>query len=324
MQLGNTTIHTPADNPVQYDPAWRSVLAASWADFPSERWDLDYLEYKKDPWVQAQYNYLRAVRDGKRLTKEQKALKLASTWYQGNRATDVKFKLEPLLLTPASFEIITMDIGGGSVDQDVFRAYERLYFNARMDNGEMHKSCHLRTFFAMPDGNVNEDTPNEMMWRVVASSLGYGAVVSMWLWSGAHGLRNLSQDFLILETWRAAQALLIRRMASQQISNFDLTQILKVYVEHERMRKETASSDTLGTQSIGALAGVLAMTAPVILNAAKEVDKLPELTAAVQARIAAQRNINMTGVIDAGVDRGKDGLDQMIDAEFKDRKQLTE
>ena len=48
MQIGNTTIVTPRDNPLQYDPDWRNSIATALVDFPDYRWEPLYSGYRDD------------------------------------------------------------------------------------------------------------------------------------------------------------------------------------------------------------------------------------------------------------------------------------
>lgn len=317
MQFGHTVITTPVDNPVQYDPAWRSAVAAAMLDFPDARIEADYVHFKKDPWIQRQVQYLRTVRANRPLSKDQKLLRIASTWYQGNRPSDVKFKLEPLLLTPISFAIISLDIGGGEIDEDVFRAYERLFFNVRRDDGTMHPSCQLRTYFSLPDGHLGEGTPDEIVWRVIAANQGYDALVSMWLWSDAHGLGEHDSGYLLQELWRVAQARMFLDVYGKRISHFDLNMLMGRVTDHERMRRETGSQGTEGTETMKTLLHMLNLTKPHMISSAKTVDEGMKLSAAIEAKLLTDKRVSGTDVTDAGVEVGAAKLDKLIAGNFK-------
>ena len=321
MIYGNTEIVTPDDNPVQFAPDWRNLFAIASLDYPRERVAPEYAHYRDDPWVRAQIQYLKAVRGGRQLTREQKAMRLASIWYQGNRPSDVKFKLEPLLLTPATFDTISLDIGGGDVDPEVFRAYERVYFNVRTDAGQMHRSCQLRSYFATPDGPPGPTTPSEVVWRAVGAHLGYDALASMWLWSDAHGLSGQGPEVILQDLWRVAQSTIFVDIYCRRMNHEDLGGMMSRLTEHERMRADTSRKDGQGTETLKAMLQMLALTKPDIISAAKEVDEEQALTASIQARIASQLNITQGAILDRGLEAGEDGLNKLIAGNFKPQKQ---
>lgn len=321
MQFGNATIITPADNPVQYDPDWRSTFAAAMIDYPAARLDHEYLVYKKDEYIRKHAEYIRASREGRVLSKEQKHYRLASTWFQGNRPSDAKFKIEPLLLTPVGFDIISLDIGGGVVDPEVFKVYERLYFNVRLDGGKMHPSCQLRTFFATPDGPPGPLTPVETVWKAVGANLGYDALASMWLWSDAHGITNKGPEYLLQELWRVAQATVMSDIYSRRVDHLNLSMLMGRITDHERMRRELAGASTEGTDTLKVMLGILAMTKPDLISAAKDTDEEVVLTQAIRSRLAAQKQIDTQGLADRGSELGAEAVNELIGGHFKKEKE---
>lgn len=316
MLYGNTSIITPRDNPVQYDAAWRAAFAAAVLDYPDARIEAEFLPYKRDPWIQRQVEYLRSVRGNRPLTKDQKALRIASTWFQGNRPSDVKFKLEPLLLTAVGFDIISLDIGGGEVDDDVFKAYERLFFNVRKDDGTMHPSCQLRTYFSLPDGQLGPGTPDEVIWRVVAANSGYDALVSMWLWNDAHGLLQTDPGYMLRETWRAAQAQMHHDIIGRRVGHMHMTMLMDKITAHERMRHECGGSVDQETEMLKVALNLLSLTQPHMVSSAKTVDEAAQITAAVQNKLLAESAVAKTAVADAGVAIGKDAFNEKLQAQL--------
>lgn len=317
MQFGNATIITPLDNPVQYDPDWRNSFAVAALDYPDAKIDSEFQCYRKDEHIQRHIAYLKAARNDRTLTPDQKLYRLASTWYQGTRSADTKFKIEPLLLTPVSFDIISLDIGGGVVDPEVFKVYERLYFNVRLDDGKMHPSCQLRTYFATPDGPPGPTTPVETVWRAVGANLGYDALASMWLWSDAHGLGNKGPEYLLQELWRVAQATVMGDIYSRRVDHLNLSMLMGRITDHERMRRETAATGGEATDTLKVMLGMLAMTKPELIAAAKDTDEEVVLTASIRNRIAAQRNISTQSLEDRGALAGAEGLTKLIGDNFK-------
>jgi hypothetical protein len=325
MQIGNTIITTPEDHPTQFDPAWRSAVAAALADNPTAVIPADYMQYKRDEWIKEHKAYLIATRTpNKVLSKDQKALRLASRFYQGNRSSDVRFKLEPLLLTAVPINIIALDIGGGQVDPLVFEAYERLYFNIRLDNGNLHPSFYIREYFAMPQGQPNPETTDEVLWRVIAAHMGYEVLVSTWLWTKAHGLSKLSPNVLMQSLWTAAQATQFLELFGKRVSHFNLAALQKSWTDQERMLREAGTAGVEQNGQSQLLLKFLNLCAPEILQVAHDVDADSVRTSAIQSRLLAQRNVTGQAVVDHGADIGIDGLTKLIEGQFRSSKQMEQ
>lgn len=325
MQFGDSTITTPYDNPVQYDPDWRNSFALALLDYPNERLPQEYEHYKRDPWIRKQITYIKAARSGRRLSNDDNNLRLASLWFQGSRPSDVKSRIEPLLLTPISFDVISLDIGGGNVPVEAFKAYEKLYFNIRLDNGGQNESCQLRQYFALPSGVKLSKASDTELWRMVGALMGYDTLVSMWLWSGAHGLTNQSRDYMMDEMWRVAQSNLFLDIFAGRVNTESLSKLLGAFTNQTRMVRETNSTTSVGLETSKTLLAFLQMTAPEIINSAKTVDASKDVvTKQIRDRLAAQKNVSMQDVVDRGVDIGEDALNQKMREQFSNFATDTE
>ena len=321
MQIENVIITTPIDNPVQYAPDWRSRIAAVFAERPRIRLPYEYAEYHDDPAIVSHADYLRESVGGRMLSKAHKRHRLASTWFQGNRTMDTRFRLEPLLLTPIGFDVISLDVGGGTVDPEVFRLYERLFFNVRTASGMMHPSCHLRTYFATPDGPPGPTSPTEVIWRSVGANLGYDALASMWLWSDAHGLSNRDPGYLLQEMWRVSQAMALGDIYSHRVNHMDLSMLMGRITDHERMRHETNSGTGEGAETTKVLMGILALAKPELILAAKTVDKQTILDQSIRDRVLSQRNVHKQDVTDLGVEAGHEAVMAMLEQRVQEQTQ---
>lgn len=319
MEIGNITIVTPMDNPCQYDPSWRNDIAMALVDFPNEKLDPEYVIYKNDPWIKRQVTYLKAVKSGKALTKDQHNLRLANIWYQGSRLSDTRYRLEPLLLTATNFNVISLDIGGGNIPVDAFKAYERLYFNIRLDDGSLNKSCQLRQYFALPTGELDKDTPPEQLWKMVGALMGYDTLVNIWLWTDAHGKVKDSQDFMLDEMWRVAQSSLFMNIFANKVGNESMAKLLASFTAQTKMLRDEKESGQSGLDTTRTLMAILYKSSPEIISAAKDVDALPTMTEAIRARIAAQRAIGSQQIEDAGKEVGEDALNAKLAEHFKSK-----
>lgn len=322
MEYGSERIVTPYDNPVQFDPDWRNAVATAAVDYPHAKVDPLYYDYVNDPWVKKQIEYLKLVRSGRALSRRHNALRIASTWYQGSNVADVKMRIEPLLLTAADYGVISDDIGGGNVDQDVFETYEKLYFNVRDKKGALSKSCQLRQYFALPEGNITRDTPLEKLWKMVGALMGYDTLVTMWLWGDASGLTARSSEYMLNEMWRVAQSRLFMHIFSDRVGHESLAKLLSAFTSQAKMLHDSASGTGQMFDTARTLMALLSNTRPTVIGAAAVVDSVPDLTAAIRAKLSTQKHIEATEVEDLGDEEGKKMLDAAIARHFKDEKEL--
>ena len=322
MEYGSESIVTPIDNPVQFEPDWRNAIAVAAVDYPKARIDPLYQEYLHDPWIKKQIEYLKLVRSGRALTKRQNALRIASTWYQGSSVADVKMRIEPLLLTAATYGTIASDIGGGNVSTEVFETYEKLYFNVRDNQGGLSKSCQLRQYFALPEGEVTRDTTVEKLWRMVGALMGYDTLVTMWLWGDASGLTARSSEYMLNEMWRVAQSRLFMHIFSDRVGHESLAKLLSAFTSQAKMLHDAASGTGQAFDTARTLMALLSNTRPTVIGAAAVVDSVPDLTAAIRAKLSAQKTISNQEIEDLGDEEGKRMLDAAISKHFDNEQQM--
>jgi len=322
VDYGSESIVTPIDNPVQFDPDWRNAIATAAVDYPRAKVDPMYREYLQDPWVKGQIDYLQHVRAGRALSKRHNVFRLASTWYQGSSVADVKMRIEPLLLTPVDYSVISEDIGGGNVQDDVFEAYEKLYFNIRDPKGRLSRSCQLRQYFALPEGQFGNNTPPERLWKMVGALMGYDTLVTMWLWGDASGLTARSGEYMLNEMWRVAQSRLFMHIFSDRVGHESLAKLLSAFTGQAKMLHDSMSGTGQVFDTAKTLMALLANTRPTIIGAAAVVDSVPAVTAAIRAKLAAQKTISDTEIVDNGIEAGAAELDAAIARHFKDEKEL--
>ena len=304
MRINDTVIVTPMDNPGQFDPDWRNSIALALAD-SNDRIDPAYAKYRNDIWIRRQMAYFRATKRGTVLTKDQIQLRLAYLWFQGNNLSDVRFRLEPLLLTAVPYDTIALDILGDCENIDAIQAYEKLYFNIRDDKGRLSRSCQLKQYFSLPSGQFDRDTPPEQLWKMVASLMGYDTLVAIWLWKDAHGIQNNSQEYLLDEMWRLAQSRLFMSMFADRVGHESMAKLLSAVSAQQKMLKESKQQVDNGVETMRAMQEMLGLVSPKVIDAtAKEVDEKMRRELAVQARMDTER------VVDAVVldEVGKNGV----------------
>jgi len=301
MRLNDTIIVTPIDNPGQYDPDWRNSIALGLMESPDERIDPVYSKYTNDPWVRRQMAYFRAMSSKRPLTRDQMRLRLASLWFQGNNVSDVRFRLEPLLLTAVSYRVIALDILGDCEDLDAIEAYEKLYFNIRDDEGRLSKSCQLRQYFALPSGRFSQDTPPEQMWKMIGSLMGYDTLVSVWMWKDAHGIVNNSQEYLLDEMWRLAQSRLFMSMFADRVGHESMAKLLSAISGQQKMiqdgKNAGASTDE---EMVRAMQGILGLMSPRLVGSiGADVDRM-KIEEASNARLRAESAVDAVELGEVG------------------------
>ena len=306
MRIGDRAIVvTPIDNPCQYDPDWRSAVASAMVDNPGARIDPDYSRYRRDPWIRAQTAYLSSRRSGSQPSRDPIQTRLANLWAQGSSLSDARFRLEPLLLTAVDYEVIALDLTGDGANRSAVETYEKLFFNIRDGEGRLSRSCQLRQYFAMPSGEIDENTPPEAMWKMIGALMGYDTLVNMWLWKDAHGLVNRSQEYVLDEMWRVAQSRLFMSMFANRVGHESMAKLLASISAQQKMLHEDKDSGQMGDELTMTLMRVLRMLAPgVVGRAASEVDAQHRIMDAVNARMEAERAVSS---IDIGT-TGKNGV----------------
>lgn len=313
MQVGNLTIVLPIDDPCAYEPSWRHSLGQVLSEHRPKIPSL-YKNFTNDKYVTKYIAYLRAEKAGKELTDDQQMIRLARSWYDNPSPAAVRFRLEPLLLTGATMETIMLDISGGMVPKEVFVYYEKLFFNIRDEEGRLSKSCQLRSSFAMPNGDELEDSTPQEAWKAIAALMGYDVLMHVWMWRDAHGLSTRGPEFLLDETWRAAQSRLFMSVFQNKVGHKSLSDILAAYTSQVKLIRDGKGLSDDGSDTTKALMAVLYQTSPHMISVAQDVDAMNAETAAIQSRIESQLAIEKHQI----EDKGKQASDAVIDVQIAD------
>lgn len=319
MQIGNLTIVLPIDDPCAFEPSWRNSLARALIDLRPKLASIDpvYKDYVQDKYVQKYIKYLKAESAGKPLTTEQSYMRIALMWYENPSPSGVRFRLEPLLLTGATMDTIMLDLSGGTVPVEVFTFYEKLFFNIRDEEGRLSKSCQLRQAFAMPNGEDLREADSTEIWRAIAALMGYDVLMHVWMWKDAHGLTTKGLEFLLDETWRAAQSRLFVSVFADRVGHKSLGDILATYTSQFKMLREQRMTSEDSNDTTKALMAVLYHTSPHMIAVAHDVDALAEETAAIQSRITSQLAIEKQHVNDNGAEVSEAVINNQIDNAIK-------
>ena len=306
MRIGDTVVITPIDNPGQFDPDWRNGIARSLYEDGSARIDPVYARYRNDPWIKRQLAYLRAIDRRSVLSRQMSDLRLADLWFRGNNVSDVRFRLEPLLLTAVDYNTIALDILGDAEGVGAIVAYERMYFNIRDDKGRLSRSCQLRQYFALPSGEFDKDTPPEQMWKMIGSLMGYDTLVSIWLWKDAHGIRNNSQEYLLDEMWRLAQSRLFMSMFADRVGHESMAKLLGAISSQQKLIADGKNSGMVESEMVSAVQGMLSLASPKVINAvALGVDEARMVEEATASRLRAESAVDSVELKLDGVADGR-------------------
>lgn len=317
-QTNNVVVWTPYDALYpQFDSSWRHGVSKAMVDHPN--WICTLPEISNDPWIIGLRDYIHQCRfmgPNGVLDKRLRPYQYVMAWHSSGNLSQLRFRLEALLLTGAPFEVISMDLSGGDIPPAIFQLYEKIFFNVRTKDGRLHESSFIRMNAALPNGMVlDQNTPEDALWKYIAIRFGYTGLVWFWGMPDPHGKRD-NDTFILDELWRAAQALLMDSVLRGTINNFDLNHNLGQYIDYQRMRHEIGQTSGKENQAEMILLQVLQKFAPKMLAASTELDKQHERTAAIRSRLAAQENVAQQVIPDFGKDVGLAGIDSFIKKHF--------
>lgn len=291
----------------------------------------EYRQYALDEWIVKQVAFSNNETYGTVIVPEDRPLRLARKWFLDEGRGALKTRLEPLLLTEATMETITLDIAGTIDVMPAIVAYERLYFNCRMGDGSLHKSTQLLQSFATPNGelrtHIKKDEPEDAdgrpldkrpfatevdIWKSMAVTLGYEALIrGGFKWFGhAHGLKDEKEAYNYMSelTWKVASCNLLNSIYTNNMRHEDVARVLGAYTAQTKMVMDSQKNvGGGGDDSVMALMAILKVAAPkmkeVVVGGAGTIND-----DAIRSRIESQRAIDAQ-VID---DKGKDVSDALI------------
>ena len=295
----------------------------------------NYRVFASDPWIRSLVFMYNDQVDGRPLLDEHVPLRLATRWYsEPDNEAAIKKRIEPLLLTGIDMDVLTLDLIGLPSVRPAFEAYERLYFNCRDENWCINKSMQLIQRMAMPWGPLkthlrkNEFVDDEGfiigdgrplakdsdVWRAVAATCGYEALMYMWKWDRrAHGMKENSLEDMIAASWRAAVSRLFTDIYNGDIRHEDAARILAAYTAQSKKisddRRDGAGEGSSDTTK--ALLDVLQLVAPkMILSSSGDGESAGNSD--IQNHIMSQMAIEKQVVEDAGADVAKAIIDAQI------------
>jgi hypothetical protein len=246
----------------------------------------------------------------------------------------MKKRLEPMLLTTIGMDIITLDLTGLPSLQPAIEAYERLFFNCRIDNFELNPSKQLIQRFAMPWGplktflrkfeEVDEDgfvigdgrplAKDSDVWKAIGATMGYEALMYYWRWDErAHGIQDHSIKRMIEISWKAAVGKLFSDLYTGNIAHEDAAKVLSAYTAQTKFISDASKGAGSGEEGdvVKALMAVLYQTSPkmVAIDAEEVVNKDEEIRSRIQSQLA----ISKQEIDDKGAQVDQEVMNAQID-----------
>lgn len=327
MKLPNgNIILTPQEDAPDHAPDWRYQIALAYAQNPlwmlPEPWASDAAiratrEYLLVRDMIQDGTYLLAVETDPVLAVFQRIFK----WHDDNSRSDTRARLEALLLTPASYDVITQDIFAAHVPVDYVETYEKLFFNVRDDAGQLTTSVAMCSKYVPDIAACGTKTDSPTLWKLIAMRGGYTALISYW--SSLHGIGELDRKVLMREAIISViQAKLLHRAATGQISAYDqntLLSTLQTGINQERALKDEGNDPEV-SESNKILATALFMMRPELLIAAVND---PEKQRALNSTKETTREIMAQAVMDKGPAAGYEVLMRASESKLTEHKRVV-
>jgi hypothetical protein len=289
-----------------------------------------------DKWIS---DYLQMCTDeasGMPLRDEHVAMKLARRWHlEPDCEWVMRKRLEPLLLTEATMDVVAMDLVGVASARPAIEAYERLYFNCRGDDWNLHPSMQLTQRFATPYGPlrtylkkgeivddegfiVGDGRPLARecdVWKAVAATMGYEALIYVWRWWGrAHGMKDDSLEHMLELSWKVSVSKMFIDLFNGDIRHEDVARVLSAYTAQSKRiserRAEGKAADG-GDSTVQALMAVLYQTSPHMVSVDSEEES--RRNEEIQSRIKSQMAISSQQIDDNGIEVDAEVIDMQID-----------
>lgn len=294
-----------------------------------------YRVFANDKWIALQIQAAEEYSNGDPPSDECVPLVLAGRWYhETDHEAAMKKRLEPLLLTGIGVDVITMDLIGLPGAQPAIEAYERLYYNCRVDDFSLNPSMQLIQKFAMPWGplktylrkyeEVDEDgfvigdgrplAKDSDVWRAVAALMGYEALMYVWKWDRvAHGMKDNSIEHMLELSWKVSVSKLFTALFTGDIAHEDAARILAAYTaQSKKISDDRESRQGSGEgDTTSALMEILRAVAPKMVSFSESDDSARNEE--IQGRIAAQLAISKTSIEDKGPQVEAEIIDAQIE-----------
>lgn len=324
----------------KFTPKTKTAVRTVYKPVPPFDTHPEYRCLASDKWIIASVISMDDCANGRPSTTVTAPLLLARRWYQepDNEAA-IKKRIEPLLLTGIDMDTITLDLMGVISWRPALEAYERMYFNCRVDNWEINPSMQLIQRFAMPWGPLKtwmrEDDVVDVrsglvigdgrplakasdIWRAIAALLGYEALMFAWQWNNrCHGIKDNSVEHMIDLMWKASAARQLTDLFTGNVRHEDVARLLSAFTSQSKHIIDSRSNGASGEEGTvtKALMAVLYQTSPkmITIDAEEEAARNSE----IQSRIQSQLAIAKQSVEDKGAQINQEVMDEQISNAIK-------
>ena len=281
----------------------------------------EYRPYALDKWIRDMVYMMEAKIRGEHLADKHVPFRLAEKWYmEMDSEAAMKKRIEPLLLTEAPMDVITLDLIGIPSAQPALEAYEKLYFNCRDEKFNLSTSGQLVQRFAMPWGplktflhkweDLDEDgfciqdgrpiAKDSDIWRAIAATMGYEALMYAWKWNRrAHGMKEDSLERMIDLSWKVSALMLLSDLFTGNMKHEDAARILAAYTAQAKKISDDKSDGGDGEDTTMALLAIMSAAAPK-MRALVDGGEGMITDNDIQSRIESQLAIDKTKIQDAG------------------------
>ena len=305
MEYPGQTIYTPYDEDpgAPYLPHWRHLIARVWLD--NENLRLNSVKLFEDDYLQQYYEVMKIynMSSDKRvkLSDSQRGYLYALSRLEERGIESERMRIEAMLLTNVSYDVISKDLDPDRLDPEYVRAFERIGFNIRNEAGITTQSCYLKTRFSIPVGaSLTTAVPLSVRWRFVASTLGYTGLMHEWEWrNGCHGELK-SPEYLARERYLQVATMIYGRILAGGPENLDILGYLGHTVDRERVNNEKVVSHGQADKSGAILMQIVHTSGPKMLSAALSTDEELEQKKALKTHIQAKAAIAATKIQDKG------------------------
>jgi len=303
-----TEIITPFDDSF-YDPGWRYSLAEACA--VDSEFKHPTRSAMLDAGVRQAVRHMKAtppklVRPDSYRARFSQVLR----WGRDGPHRQTGYVIEALLLTDAPVSAIAHDMGS---DVATLELYEKLFFNVRDDRGNMTLAPAQKQFFAT-EGTYKptKQRPEYLMWRRVAVSAGYRALIEI-LELGLGSWGDAPNADLVRVTTDMARAETLAKVAAGGLSSGELARLESNRLKGKLIRHQVGEKG-------GRDEGMELALKLVQLMAPKMVE--PERISRAQALQAeeslheAERRIEKTEVEDKGALESRVALQDALDKQL--------
>jgi hypothetical protein len=290
MELNGQAIVTPYDDPSGYSESWRHSIAVAWMNNP--RANLAY-KYRTDRIISKQRDYLELCNKSPVMAASARLYadnRIVTGWYED--PSDIKYYLEPLLLTEQPLEVIAKDL---KAPLSAVQLYSNLFFACRDEYGNPLSSNALRTILSYEAVMANDRGRGDyrLLWRYSAVLLGYHHLAMQWGWFAPNGKLDDAEKRTKFSIKISKEAFM-RKIIDGKVDAMTLAVYVHGYDAIDASKKDIGESEVVET-----LTKVLQIAMPSAQRAMME-SRMRELSDAEHNLLLAASNVRATNVVDLG------------------------